>query len=425
MKPPVLELPHLSKTYLLSTALSSLFVLAGAYLFASLGLKGMYGIVTALGLMLIFHFVGYLKMRRMCRTLFADANSNTSYRYFYRMTANFYIAYDSFIYCAFSSLAVSYGFNTWKSLLSVAIYAIFTFTAIFLLYFLVVKKINAKYDDPSTFAAGVLIWIATALLTYFGVIKAQWLSFALFCLSFSIMISILNNLHANMKVMLSYIADRNPEVMAAFDDRSIAVGQMVATAIMIPLTVFAGKNMVSTTIFYDSMLLAPLVFLVAAYFAAVKEPMDDILARRLNILAERKDKDQDVEEFKRAMKRYLTNERKRVGVRLIASLVSPWFRCKAENVDIVDETKGPVIFVSNHLQIYGPIVCVLHLPFFFRPWIINKMLDPDKVEAQLKPGINHLFKWAPKRVRDFLPKIAKNLVIYVMQIGRASCRERV
>ncbi|MCI2082791.1 MAG: hypothetical protein LKK19_03545 [Bacteroidales bacterium] len=411
-------MPHLSKTYVLSTAVYGAAVLATAFLFTALGLNGMLGASCMLVLLFIRHLISLAALNRQCRTVYGEANENTAYKYYYRMSSNFYIAYDIFTYCAFITLVMHYSDNPWISLAAIAIFAVFTIVVTFLLYFLIVRKLNARYDDPSMFASGVLVWITTALLTYFKVIHSLWLSLVLFCFAFCIMISILNNLHSNMKMLLGYVADKDPEVMDTFDKRSICVGQAYSTAILIILTVSATLANISEEIFYDSMLLAPLIFLVSAYFAAVVEPMDDTLAKRLHLFAERKDRNEDVGAFKKALTRYLTNERKKFGVRVIAWIIKPYFRCKAENVESVDESKGPVVFVSNHLEIYGPIVCVLHLPFFFRPWIINKMLEPEKVEAQLRPGINRMFGWVPVKIRKKLPGIFKNIVLYVLKSMR-------
>ena len=37
----------------------------------------------------------------------------------------------------------------------------------------------------------------------------------------------------------------------------------------------------------------------------------------------------------------------------------------------------PVVFVANHEKNYGPCVMQLFFPIEYRPWIINRMLEPD------------------------------------------------
>ena len=41
--------------------------------------------------------------------------------------------------------------------------------------------------------------------------------------------------------------------------------------------------------------------------------------------------------------------------------------CKVKNADIVNLKNGPVVFVCNHLEILGPMLTVLYMPFYFAP----------------------------------------------------------
>jgi hypothetical protein len=441
------DLPHLSRSFIASSSISALLIVAGSFLSIRLGRDGMSGVLISIILLAIAQLALFLALNSRCRRLYADSGSNTSYKYFYRMSTNFDTAYNMLIYSFVVSLLLQYGFNPLKSLLAIAGYGAFTAAFVIIFYLLFVRKMKADYDDPTLFAVGVAIWTACALLSYYHVIKWAWLSVGILCFAFSIMVSILNNLHSNMQTLLGFIADKDPEVMQTFDDRSIALSQTVALAVMAILTAstFRLKTpdgaslpaVVSIEFFTNSMLLAPLLFLLIAFFAALLEPMDDIFATRVQrfaITSQRISKPsgtagylrskladslknfskEDLQRMKSALQQYLMRETKHIWVRVIAFFVRPFFRCKVENAVVVDESEGPVVFVSNHMEIAGPIMCVLHLPFFFRPWIINAMLEPEKVEAQLRPGVEKTFRFLPTFWRKKIPGHLKNVVIYVM-----------
>jgi hypothetical protein len=464
MKRDISDLPHLSRSFIVSSSVSAFLMVAGAFISVHFGGSGMLGVLVALIILAVTHLVLLLTLNSKCHSLYADAGSNTSYKYFYRMSSNFHTAYIMLIYCLLIALLLQYRFDPLKSILAIAAYSIFTTGIVVLFYVLFVRKLKADYDDPTLFAFGVFLWTADALLSYYHVLKWEWLIFAIFCFAFSIMVAILNNLRANMQTLLGFIADKDPKVMDTFDNRSVALSQTISAAVMILLVAFYPGSIpkevadlanglassspsgftlspssftVSTAFFINSMLLAPLVFLLIAFFAALLEPMDDIFATRVQRFAITSQhisrtpgtagslrskladslkyfSKEDIQRMKSALQQYLMRETKHFWVRFIAFMVRPFFRCKVENAVVVDESAGPVVFVSNHMEIAGPIMCVLHLPFFFRPWIINAMLEPEKVEAQLRPGVEKTFRFLPKFWRKHIPSHLKNIVIYVM-----------
>ena len=295
MKKDISDLPHLSRSFILSSSLSAFLLIAGAFISVLIGKSGMLGILAALIVLFITHLALLIALNSKCTKLYAEAGSNTSYKYYYRMSSNFHTAYTMLIYCLVVALLLQYQFNPLKSILSIAGYTIFTAGVVVLLYVLFVRKLKANYDDPTLFAFGVALWTADALLSYYHVIKWTWLIFAVFCFSFSIMVSILNNLRANMQTFLGVIADKDPKVMDTFDNRSVALAQTASLAVMVFLVASTFKFKtpdgaslpapVSIEFFTNSMLLAPLLFLLIAFFAALLEPMDDIFATKVQRFA--------------------------------------------------------------------------------------------------------------------------------------------
>jgi hypothetical protein len=46
-------------------------------------------------------------------------------------------------------------------------------------------------------------------------------------------------------------------------------------------------------------------------------------------------------------------------------------------------TKGPAVFVANHLDAAGPIACCCSIPLRLYPWSIGDMMDPEKAPAYM------------------------------------------
>lgn len=83
-----------------------------------------------------------------------------------------------------------------------------------------------------------------------------------------------------------------------------------------------------------------------------------------------------------------------------------------ENLNKNDEAR---IFVANHYEVYGPFITYLKFPYSFRPWIIDKMIDPKTVEAHMSIGIYNQFPKFPKWVKFIFIKVSKSLMVFFMK----------
>lgn len=91
------------------------------------------------------------------------------------------------------------------------------------------------------------------------------------------------------------------------------------------------------------------------------------------------------------------------------------------------------VYISNHLQLYGPLVMHLHFPVKKKCfWIHENMMDKEKVAEQMGYTVldKKRFKWAPMWLRRLAIKILKNLAVYILKyrakgisISRENTRE--
>ena len=76
---------------------------------------------------------------------------------------------------------------------------------------------------------------------------------------------------------------------------------------------------------------------------------------------------------------------------IIYIIAKPFVRCKIIGKQNISKTDEARVFVSNHYEIYGPLAIFMRFPYKFRPWVIDKMMSPQKVEEQMGLGIYSKF----------------------------------
>ena len=103
---------------------------------------------------------------------------------------------------------------------------------------------------------------------------------------------------------------------------------------------------------------------------------------------------------------------------IIFLVIQPFIWCFTKGKKNVQKDDEARVFVSNHYEIYGPVVVFLRFPFKFRPWVIDKMCSPETVEQQASIGFYNNYKWIPKWFKVFLIKIAKRLILFIIRFAR-------
>ena len=106
--------------------------------------------------------------------------------------------------------------------------------------------------------------------------------------------------------------------------------------------------------------------------------------RKLRLYGQQKIGRTIVPEFESKLQRLLLKRyHKRIGIKIVANILKPWYRHRIIGASRVHLGSGPVIFVANHREIYGPIAAYLYVPFPFRPWIEHRMLERKEIMQYL------------------------------------------
>lgn len=107
---------------------------------------------------------------------------------------------------------------------------------------------------------------------------------------------------------------------------------------------------------------------------------------------------------------------------LIFLVFHPQGKCKVvgkENINKNDEAK---VFIANHYELYGPVAMYLHFPLKFRPWIIDKMMEPSEVKQQMSLMVMNNFPKFPIWFKKMAIAVLKNVVVFTMNHAKGiSC----
>lgn len=93
----------------------------------------------------------------------------------------------------------------------------------------------------------------------------------------------------------------------------------------------------------------------------------------------------------------------------------PITKCKVKGKENVNPNDEARVFTSNHYEIFGPIAMYLNFPYKFRPWIIDKMMEPEKVKQQMSLSVYNNFKGIPMWLKRIFVSAMKNVVVFVMK----------
>ncbi|MDD3920026.1 MAG: hypothetical protein PHO41_02460 [Eubacteriales bacterium] len=356
-------------------------------------------------------------------------NTISAYRAYSRMTANVFIALNITLityicYLRFSEdlspTAVGLRLAVWLGLLALAAVGIVRFLR---------RKSAAKYDKPSVFAAGAVMFCVGCIGQYrnwFGllgnVVNQMFWGFGLAC-----MMAIIIAMGQDMQDVIEFGA--SPAEREHTKQNTMLLmewGVMLSTLLLLLLmtmTAFLteGKlDALETRLGLQNMmlmltLLIPPIFIIVAIGCALMQPLNRDYEKKLAHYREQQRQGNVNRHLETRLQFQLLKGSRKIAPRVFRGLVRPFMPCKVLGAEHVDTEHGPVIFTCNHLEIYGPLITNIHLPFYFRSWIIASMLDEHLVSQQMQSGMEILFHWLPKGFVSKVTGPVSRLVCWVLR----------
>ena len=96
-------------------------------------------------------------------------------------------------------------------------------------------------------------------------------------------------------------------------------------------------------------------------------------------------------------------------------LLAPVFKSKIVGKEKVSSDDEARVFITNHYEMFGPITNVVSLPWKFRPWIIDKMIDESTVEEQMGLLLYKQYKKVPRWIKTVIIKCIKSIMVFTMK----------
>ncbi|MCX7773718.1 MAG: hypothetical protein N2376_11465 [Clostridia bacterium] len=338
-----------------------------------------------------------------------------SYKLYWLMTANTSIAFEIsmvLMICYLPFLPVkSLELQLVNALLFIVLYCI---AAILSRLILQRKAIN-DLGKNSVFMLFSIIWIATNLYLYqhTGQMDAfQFgLAYLLLCMSITALAFINISMDRDMQIVGTLqienlnTSDYNA-LKALLHHWSLFFSRFIMLIVVSFLALFTaaspGKGDEAITVLGRyGLTLLPVLFILLGLLAALKQPLTRLYEDKLKKYIVLKSEGKPNQTLEERLKLVLVKKySKRLGIKLIMILLKPFFRHKVIGSENVDTSRFPAIFVCNHSEIYGPVAAVLNIPFFFRPWILNDMVDPKRISEHIQQGTFDRQKWMPRFFRE-------------------------
>lgn len=355
-----------------------------------------------------------------------------AYRVYNKMTVNTMLAINlsitAFI-CYMRFLPYS-GFA--HSILMLCIWIAFVAVIAVFFLWLLNKHYLSRHDRPAIFMAGLLCWVGAMLVTlgdaaWSNTLPGSFFGAALYSASIACMLSIILLQGYEMKTVIELGVGkidqgayaRNTSVMMDWS----ALMSYLLILIMLTIASFIVDGRLDQIeamegmqqVMQGIMLVLPMFFVMAGLVYALLQPLDQHYAKKLRKYTRQQaegKKDAPLED--RLKKILVNNYPKRLAILVLRPFIRPFLPCRVIGKDKVDTESGPVVFVCNHLELYGPIMAVLHSPFFFRPWVIQGMLDKEFISGQMQPGVDKIFGFLPQGFRRWLTNLVAPLLRWIM-----------
>lgn len=170
---------------------------------------------------------------------------------------------------------------------------------------------------------------------------------------------------------------------------AVLLGEMLALVALTVLCFVAGKDLPRdvpqmAARFQPVMVVPALLIVLAAGVSALRFPLSSRWLEKLSRFLRLKEAGGDNPALEKQLESVVVKRhRQPFGTRLLMALLRPFFRHELKGVEnIVPDENNPIVFLCNHGEIYGPVVCMLYIPVPIRPWVMSELnISKDEVAA--------------------------------------------
>ncbi|MEZ4357989.1 MAG: hypothetical protein R2876_05100 [Eubacteriales bacterium] len=355
----------------------------------------------------------------------------SSYRIYNKMTAHVFMAVNISILSYICYLRFQPFTSAIQGFLYLCMWMALMGGTIAICYVFLNRNVSInKYDKPSVFVLGAVLWSTATIITTWNLLSISLTSIlltnALWCIGLACMLSIIVSLGSDMKKVLEFGLGKMNELAYRRNTEIVTEWSWLLSSLLMVLMftiagfIMDGKlDMIyavlgASNFMHTIMLWIPMISVLSALIYALMQPLDKNYLKKLKLYNEQAQSGKPNMLLYERLQNKLVKGTKRAGYRLLRIFIRPFLRCRVVNKQFVNVSNGPVVFVCNHLEVYGPMITNLYMPFYFRPWVISKMLNKDEIANQLERGVLRVLRFLPKRLISKIPKYIAPLMLKIM-----------
>ena len=352
----------------------------------------------------------------------------SSYRIYNRMTSSAVVSLNLALLTYICSMRILPGSTMLGLFWDLAVWLVLVGGMTAIMLKLLRRRDFARFNNPSVFVGGAALLLFAILGGYFdwfrGVMRI--VSYLLWGAGLACMLSIILSMGYDMQAVLEL--NMKPAEMKDYRENTQAVVEWNLTlstlllVFLLTIVTFVSEGRTGPwhelpviQFLLRSMQFWPIAGIFAALLYALMQPLNKDYAQKLAHYRAQQRAGNVNDALKTRLQMKLIQQSRRIAPDILRAIVRPLMPCRVTGKEHVDVEHGPVVFVGNHLEIYGPLITNLHLPFYFRSWVISSMLDRDIIATQLQNGVNNVFRMLPEKLRAKLPRLIAPIILYVLQ----------
>ena len=281
---------------------------------------------------------------------------------------------------------------------------------------------KARKTDPNkVIMAGLLLWLLGLILflRFPKTLPVGLLSLALCAIGAGACAYVVTGLRDDMRRAAAFALGHVPErmeVILQIDLRfSALAGRMIALAGCALMIVLSAKRPADG---FAPFALPALALTLAAIVLYLGFPLRQLHLQKLMRYAELQEAGIENKPLRDQLEPVVVRKSvKNYGIRAVECVLRPFFFHRVRGAENVQLDKDiPCVFVCNHGEILGPVVCTLFLPFPFRAWSAYEMLDRDTVIDRTMNGTFQNIKgWKRRLLQALMERVGAPFLTWLLQ----------